>query len=74
MYLVGRDIQFFRVSFSPIFSRAGYQSKDVFLELIVNKAHFLQSIINSTILCLIFTVLLIFPTLFNFLMDFAAIC
>ena len=31
----------FRVSFSPIFSRTGYQSKDVFLEQVVKKAHFL---------------------------------
>ena len=31
---------FFRVSFSPIFSRTGYQSKDVFLEQVVKKAHF----------------------------------
>ena len=31
---------FFRVSFSPFLSRTGYQSKDVFLEQVVKKAHF----------------------------------
>ena len=39
--LVDGDMPFFRVSFSPIFFRAGYQSKDVFLELVVKKALFL---------------------------------
>ena len=43
VYLVDGDVPFFRVSFSQFFSRAGYQSKDVFLELVVKKAHFLQS-------------------------------
>ena len=32
VYLVDGDVPFFRVSFSPIFSRTGYQSKDVYLE------------------------------------------
>ena len=41
VYLVDGDVPFFRVSFSPIFSRAGYQSKEVFLEQVVKKAHFL---------------------------------
>ena len=41
VYLVDGDVQVFRVSFSPIFSTTGYQSKDVFLEQVVKKAHFL---------------------------------
>ena len=41
VYLIDGDVTFFRVSFSSIFPRAGYQRKDVFLELVVRKAHFL---------------------------------
>ena len=41
VYLVDGDVPFFRVSLSPIFYRAGYQSKGVFLEQVVTKAHFL---------------------------------
>ena len=41
VYLVNGDVPFFRVLFHQIFSRAGYQSMDVFLELVVKKAHFL---------------------------------
>ena len=42
--IFGRQaVPFFRVSFSPIFSRTGYQSKDLFLEQVVRKAHFLLS-------------------------------
>ena len=44
LYLVYGEVPFFRVSFSPIFSRAEYQSKDVMdviIELVVEKAHFL---------------------------------
>ena len=37
---VDGDVPFFRASFSSIISRAGYQRKDVFLELVVKKAHF----------------------------------
>ena len=43
VYLVDGDMPFFWVSFSPVFSRAGYQSKDVFLEQVVKKAHFLRA-------------------------------
>ena len=41
VYLVDEDAPFFRVSFSPSFYGTGYQSKDVFLEQVVKKAHFL---------------------------------
>ena len=41
VYLVDGDVLFFRVSFSPIFSRARYQSRNVFLGLFAKKAHFL---------------------------------
>ena len=35
VYLTGGDVPFFRVSFSPIFSRTGYQKKANFLEQVV---------------------------------------
>ena len=35
VYLCDMDVPFFRVSFSPIFSRSGYQKKAVFLEPVV---------------------------------------
>ena len=33
----------FTISFSPISSRAGYQSLDISLELVVKMAHFLRN-------------------------------
>ena len=35
VYLTDGDVPFFRVSFSPIFSRTGYQKKANFLEQVV---------------------------------------
>ena len=35
VYLSDGDVPFFRVSFSPIFSRTGYQKKANFLEQVV---------------------------------------
>ena len=35
VYLSDGDVPFFRVSFSPIFSRTGYQKKASFLEQVV---------------------------------------
>ena len=35
VYLSAGDVPFFRVSFSPIFSRTGYQKKASFLEQVV---------------------------------------
>ena len=35
VYLSDGDVAFFRVSFSPIFSRTGYQKKENFLEQVV---------------------------------------
>ena len=35
VYLSDRDVPFFRVSLSPIFSRTGYQKKANFLEQVV---------------------------------------
>ena len=35
VYLSDGDVPFFRVSFSPIFSRTGYQTKANFLEQVV---------------------------------------
>ena len=35
VYLSDGDVSFFRVSFSPIFSRTGYQKKANFLEQVV---------------------------------------
>ena len=35
VYLCDGDVPFFRVSFSPNFSRSGYQKKAVFLEPVV---------------------------------------
>ena len=79
VYLVDGDVPFFRtrirVTFSPIFPRAWYQSKDVFLELVVKKGTFsVEQASISAILGFIFTVLSICPNLLNFLVDFAAIC
>ena len=36
VYFSDRDVPFFRVSFSPIFSRTGHQYKAIFLEPVVN--------------------------------------
>ena len=36
VYLTDGDVPFFRVSFSPIFSRTGHQKKANFLEQVVN--------------------------------------
>ena len=35
VYLTDGDVPFFRVSFSPIFTRTGYQKKANFLEQVV---------------------------------------
>ena len=39
VYLPDGDVPFFRVSFSPIFPRTGYQRRASFLELVVKSCH-----------------------------------
>ena len=43
VYLSDGDVPFFRVSFSPLFSSAGYRKKAIFLEPVVKRVYFLKT-------------------------------
>ena len=54
VFLSYRDVPFFRVSFSPFFSRTGYQKKANFLEQVVKTCQKRKFCYNGLILSPIF--------------------
>ena len=59
------DVPFFRVSFSPIFSRTGYQKKANFLELVVKTCEKRRFCYNGLLLSQIFVFLSILLQIFS---------
>ena len=57
VYLSDGDVSFFRVSFSPIFSRTGYQKKANFLEQVVKTCQKRKFCYNGYLLSQIFVFL-----------------
>ena len=57
VYLSYGDVPFFRVSFSPIFSRTGYQKKANVLEQVVKTCQKRKFCYNGLIFCPIFVFL-----------------
>ena len=62
VYLSDGDVPFFRVSFSPIFSRTGYQKKANFLEQVVKTCRKRKFCCNGLLLSQIFVFLSILFT------------
>ena len=62
VYLSDRDVPFFRVSFSPIFSRTGYQKKANFLEQVVKTCQKRKFCCNGLLFSQIFVFLSILFT------------
>ena len=62
VYLSDRDVPFFRVSFSPIFSRTGYQKKANFLEQVVKTCQKRKFCYNGLLFSQIFVFLSILFT------------
>ena len=62
VYLSDGDVPFFKVSFSPIFSRKGYQKKANFLEQVVKKCQKRKLCYNGLLLSQIFMFLSILFT------------
>ena len=65
VYLSDGDVPFFRVSFSPIFSRTGYQKKASFLEQIVKTCQKRKFCYNGLLFSQIFVFLSILFTDFS---------
>ena len=65
VYLSDGDVPFFRVSFSPIFSRTGYQKKENFLEQVVETCQKRKFCYNGLLFSQIFVFLSILSQIFS---------
>ena len=65
VYLSDGDVPFFRVSFSPIFSKTGYRNKANFLEQVVKTCQKRKFCYNRLLFSQIFVFLSIFFTDFS---------